>query len=185
MTRPVVRAPRFFSAESVASAAPTQYCAPVGAPPAETVAQTGSPVVPAVWRYWPEVPAANAIQAEVPRKMICPLVEPKTESKTEVTVLKAGAAVEAVALPNRVLAAAVERLKVRAGVEDAVATEVVKSGANVPALKEVTVPVPVGTVQVPPRAQTMPLTVVEELTKSALAMEAQVAAPEAFNDRMN
>jgi hypothetical protein len=43
-TSPVESAPRFFSAESPASAAPTQYCADVGAPPPPAAMQMIGPL---------------------------------------------------------------------------------------------------------------------------------------------
>jgi len=48
----------------------------------------------------------------------------------------------AVQFPKTVLAAAFESAKESAGVVEAVATEVVKSGERFPALKDVTVPLP-------------------------------------------
>jgi hypothetical protein len=56
--------------------------------------------------------------------------------------LNVGATVEPVKLPKTVLAAAVERENVKAGVVVAVATEVVNRGDRASALKLVTVPLP-------------------------------------------
>jgi hypothetical protein len=64
-----------------------------------------------------------------------------------------GPAALPVALPNTVPAAALDREKVSAGVVVAVATDVVNRGDRLPALKEVTVPLPVEMVQVDPRVQ--------------------------------
>ena len=67
---------------------------------------------------------------------------PKFAVVTEGFVVKPGPADEPVAFPKTVFAPAFERLKVRAGVVFAVATEVVKSGESAPAVKVVTVPLP-------------------------------------------
>jgi hypothetical protein len=64
---------------------------------------------------------------------------------------KVGAAVDPVKLPNTLLAAAVDKVKVSAGVVVEVATEVVKSGERVPAENDVTVPLP------PPAPQSLPV----------------------------
>lgn len=55
-------------------------------------------------------------------------------------LLNEGAAVDPVKLPKNVWAPAVERVNDNAGVVEAVATDVVNSGLNVPAEKVVTVP---------------------------------------------
>jgi hypothetical protein len=57
-------------------------------------------------------------------------------------VVNPGAALPVVALPKTVLAAALLKLNVNAGVVVDVATLVVNSGDSVPALNEVTVPLP-------------------------------------------
>lgn len=72
-----------------------------------------------------------------------------------------GAAGLPVKFPNTVFAAAVESVNVRAGVEVAVATEVVNSGDSVPALKLVTVPAPAGVAHVAsPRQKVVELALV-------------------------
>jgi hypothetical protein len=57
ITRPVARAPRFFSAERVASAAPVQYCAPTGAPPEALLEVPHVKAPEAKLRCWPPLSA--------------------------------------------------------------------------------------------------------------------------------
>jgi hypothetical protein len=66
-----------------------------------------------------------------------------------VRVYHEGAAVEPEKLPKIASLVCVESVKLSAGVEVAVATEVVKSGERFPELKEVTVPAPEGVAHVP------------------------------------
>ena len=79
-------------------------------------------------------PAAFAVQAvQVPVKLVIANVG---------VALNVGEADPLVKFPNTLFAAALVRENVSAGVVVAVATEVVKSGERVPALKDVTVPEP-------------------------------------------
>jgi hypothetical protein len=82
----------------------------VTVPDPDGVAQLTSAPAPPDLRYCVAVPTAKTCQALLPRKRICPRVDPKAESRVAVIVLKAGAAVEAVALPKTVFAAAVAAL---------------------------------------------------------------------------
>src|SRR6185503_13307833 len=65
---------------------------PLLPPPVVTVAHCGSPAVPAVCRYCPAVPGANATQPEAPRYSNVPRLLPMTASRILDSVLPDAAA---------------------------------------------------------------------------------------------
>lgn len=118
--------------------------------PLPAATQLGLAPAPPVAKTLVAVPGASPTQPVALRYMIVPCVEEIASSSAADMVLYAGAAVEPVALPRIVCAAAVERMNVKAGVVVAVATLVVKRGERVPAENEVTVPPPPVTAVITP-----------------------------------